>query len=84
MKIKGNFHLQDLKEIGMAFLAATLIALFLLGIFYILSIMSWVLVWIVISILVTPICYWLIKCMQEEIVVEDTGLRKILPSDYDE
>ena len=83
MKIKGNFHLQDLKEIGIAFCAALLIALFLLGFFYVLSVMSWVLVWIVIAIIVTPICYWLIKCMQEEIIVENMGLQKILPPDHE-
>ena len=75
-----HIKLQDLKEIFTFFITACLIAFFTFGLFYVLSLISWALCQSVVAVLFTPICYWILKCMQNKITIEftDESVHKIL------
>lgn len=73
MKVNGKLDLKILGRIGACFGVALLIALVLYGIFWVLNLMSWLIVWGAIAIILTPVLYWLLKIAKEEIEIEFKG-----------
>jgi len=71
MRIKGKLCLEELKLFMCAFGVALAIGSVIYGFFALLSLMSWVLAWVTISTILTPVVFWIIQYLREKIVIED-------------
>lgn len=71
MRIKGKFGLRELRDCFLSFIAALLIALAIWGTFSLIALISWVVGWLIIAIILTPILFWGYRWMSGDIEIED-------------
>ena len=77
MHIEGKLGLKELKDCFIAFVGALIVALIIWVVFSILNLMSWVLCWIAIAVVFTPIVFWAYRWLKQEITIEDNTEEEI-------
>ena len=70
MRIKGKFGFKELKDLFIGFTLAIAVAFFVLGIFTLISFISWGFAWMLLALLLTPIGFWFVRFYREEITIE--------------
>ena len=72
MRIKGKLCLKELKLFMIALGVAMMAGLAVYGFFALLSVCSWVLAWVAIGAVLTPVAFWILQYLHEDIVIDDT------------
>ena len=70
MRIKGKFGFKELKDLFIGFTLAIAVAFVVLGIFTLISFISWGFAWMLLALLLTPIGFWFVRFYREEITIE--------------
>lgn len=71
MRIKGKLNIEELEFFMFALGIAFIIGLALYGLFALLSLIHWILSWIIISVILTPIAFWVLRYLNDDISISD-------------